>query len=418
MPEKNLIVELVNLVERKLNWGSRFNWSKSYFEQLSENIYKETGILISPRTLTRLFKSKDPGQHNPQSGTKNGLSMFLGYRNWFDFEANHRSGITKPRDKNQEGKKNSAKMILIAFAAIVILTLAFISIKNLLILRSEKNVEFRCNNTSGDYPFTTTFYYDVSQDIKNLHYNSGEGLVYHKLKQDKNTFRHGYLSPGIFNAKLIGNNKILKNKIIQVKSKGWESIIGYDKTNAKPIAFTNKPIVPKNGIMHIGKNEVFARGVDTTARYWVNYLNTNNFEINADNMTLESGFCNNEKTGGMGCHGLIFTVFGEYNQITVHFNLKGCSYYIENQISEKTMLGKDYDLTKFSQDVRNWGTFKIKTDNNLCLVFYNNEKIIETDYSEKLGNIIGIYYNFHGSGAVDFIEIKDTKTEKEYKNHF
>ncbi len=86
MEEKELIQKCIDMIVEKVNWGSVDSWTHSHFENLSEEIYKESNIRINSRTIKRIFtkEGKDKSYH-PQIETKNAFAMFLGYENWFDF---------------------------------------------------------------------------------------------------------------------------------------------------------------------------------------------------------------------------------------------------------------------------------------------------------------------------------------------
>jgi hypothetical protein len=399
----------LQLIEKKLQWGSRFNWSHYNFEVLSDRINEETGILISTRTLLRLFKMPDLKNYNPQIATKNGLTKFLGYKNWIDFtEQKSDSQIESTTQADSAPSKKPGTLIkIIVLALIVIITIGVYFLIQAVHKESVPDITFTCDSVCGKAPFTTSFQYKIPiRSKRNYFFNSGEGLNKHSVTPYKASFNHCYLTPGVFDSKIMNSKgDTLKSIRIIVESANWESVIGYDDTKAKPIPFTNKPLTSRKGIFHVPLQEVVFRKVDTSRIYWVNYLLIKKMEASGDHFTLTTRFKNNTALDGISCFDMMGFVHGEKSSHRVHFTQKGCSYYVNNQFSERKTDGKNNDLSKFGINIEDWNILELETKEKNIKVTINGMEIFITYYRQSIGTIRGISFMFKGGGALDYVKL-------------
>jgi len=84
-PEIIPIKKCLELIENKLNRGKSIEWTSYDFEKLSDDIQKDTGVLLSVTTLKRLWGKLKYG-NIPTTTTLNTLAKFAGYSDWREFK--------------------------------------------------------------------------------------------------------------------------------------------------------------------------------------------------------------------------------------------------------------------------------------------------------------------------------------------
>ena len=75
------IEKLLNLIEKKLDWGESLTWQNRDFENLNQLILDETGVSLSASTLRRIW-GKVEYKHLPSTTTLDTLAKFAGFESW------------------------------------------------------------------------------------------------------------------------------------------------------------------------------------------------------------------------------------------------------------------------------------------------------------------------------------------------
>ena len=86
MQEKEHLQDCLDYVAARASRHSVADWTDGNFIELSEDIQKETGILIHRNTLKRLFGKVQAGEESrPQKDTRNALALYAGFEDWGQF---------------------------------------------------------------------------------------------------------------------------------------------------------------------------------------------------------------------------------------------------------------------------------------------------------------------------------------------
>jgi hypothetical protein len=84
--EKEHLQDCLDFVAARASRHSVADWTDGNFIDLSEDIQKETGILIHRNTLKRLFGKVQAGaESRPQKETRNALARYAGFEDWGQF---------------------------------------------------------------------------------------------------------------------------------------------------------------------------------------------------------------------------------------------------------------------------------------------------------------------------------------------
>lgn len=88
MQEKEHLQDCLDYVAARASRHSVADWTDGNFIDLSEDIQKETGVLIHRNTLKRLFGKVQAGaETRPQKETRNALARYAGFGDWGQFVA-------------------------------------------------------------------------------------------------------------------------------------------------------------------------------------------------------------------------------------------------------------------------------------------------------------------------------------------
>ena len=88
------------------------------------------------------------------------------------------------------------------------------------------------------------------------------------------------------------------------------------------------------------------------------------------------------------------------------------------KIGDKTLSGKDNDLSGLGTDIYKWQKFKMVVRDKTAQMYLNQEFIMEVPFDQDIGNITGLNLNFSGTGSVDYVRLWDDKDELVYGNEF
>jgi hypothetical protein len=84
--EKEHLQDCLDYVAARASRYSVADWTDGNFIELSEDIQKETGILIHRNTLKSLFGKVQAGaETRPQKDTRNALAKYAGFEDWGQF---------------------------------------------------------------------------------------------------------------------------------------------------------------------------------------------------------------------------------------------------------------------------------------------------------------------------------------------
>lgn len=139
MNENQLLDFCTSKIEQKLNWASRSEWKNSDYLKLQALIFDSSGINLSALTLKRIFgKVNYDAKSSPQLSTKNGLAIFIGYKDWADFKSQNNNTFTSEREEILIPGKKKYKRWFIILVMFLILIPGLLFPFNRILLRKTK----------------------------------------------------------------------------------------------------------------------------------------------------------------------------------------------------------------------------------------------------------------------------------------
>jgi hypothetical protein len=421
--DEMLIDELIRIYESVTGWGSSKDWKNQDFITLSEKIQEKTGEAISHVTLKRIW-GRVKYDSLPNSHTLDTLVKYLDYENWREFRIKKHNGhapvIEPEKPKNTEiqpkgSKIKRAKLVLfIAMASVLV----FIVLAALLVFPAKKvafvnpkDYTFSSKKivTSG-LPNSVVFDYDASKA-------PGDSVVAiqqswdRKLRVNVSKLDHQHTSvyyyPDFYYAKLIVGGKIVKQHEIMIKSDGWLSLVGQSPV---PVYFDKKDVLV-NGKLSLSADKILARNIKMQPTPPnVFYCNVNDFgEIYSDDFVFETSIKNDYFEGAAACQKSQVYLLCKGTAIWVPLCNKGCISDLDLLFNGYYVSGKEKDLSVFGVDFNHFVKLKIISHKGTAQIFLDNKLVYTIDKGISHAKIIGFYYQFQGTGSVDYVRLNNGK---------
>ncbi|QGY45463.1 hypothetical protein GM418_17825 [Maribellus comscasis] len=395
-------------------------WQQRDFENLSFQIEEKTGISLSVSTLKRI--SKNQFQKIPQKNTLNALAQFVGYKDWYDFKTNIPVDNPIPEKKKIPRRKFkwTKKIIYIPVAAIVLFFAILLMLKSQP-AQSYSEAKFSSRkNVSEGLPNTVIFDYDISMyDFDSAFIQqSWDTRRRAEIKKNEKYSTSVYYYPGYHRAKLLINDQLVKEIPVYITTEGWLNVIQNPANDIIPIYVKENCI--SNGQIYISPETVKNYNIDlsnnnhNTCFYYVN----ENFSGDSDNFTFETRLKNNLEEGATVCQGCEVSIFGEYGRHFLQLCDPGCIGRLYLKFGNDYVSGQNNDLSAFGTDLNAWNDVKMEFRDKVVTIFLNGVEIYKTSYEASNGKIKGVYYNFAGSGAIDYARLYDDKKKLVFSEDF
>jgi len=444
IPEKTYIDRCRALIESRLNLADSENWKQRDYDYLSNVIFEETNILLSVSTLKRIWKKGYDS--TPHPGTLNALATFLGYKNWHDFKRDQ----SEKTDSNFEKKditetakiklfnkiykplvKAAGKEGFIYKYRIVLITLVCILGGSLLLyayfkpFKSGGNYEdivFESKYTvSNGVPNSVIFNYDITGIDSDSIFIQQSWNPQNKTHITKENEHHTsvYYYPGFHKAKLLVDNKIIKEHHIHITTDGWLGIARYSLADPVPFYLPTESIM-ENGRMYVSPETLEENKVGLSKNsYYVSFYNVRDYgNIEGDNFTLETQVKNDLKEGGLTCQHCRIIIMCENGRMYFSLANSGCISDISLRIMGIVVGGRENDLSSFGCDLSEWNDVRFEVEEKIVKITLNDKLIYQLAYEKPAGRIIGLHYLFFGCGAVNFVKLSDNSNKIVYENQF
>ena len=433
MSDKKYLEICLNEIEKKLNRGSRKEWTDPDFIELRNNIYERSEISISTHTLKRLFgKIKYKNFYNPQHATRVAIAKYLGFESWEDFKKANQSESdynTNHFELNRLVKniinffyrfKKATRLIILVF---LIASTTYIISR--LMLSNSPDFEFSVENPIGLVPHTVTFNYDVSRFYPgSTAINSGSTHPFldrqnHIVDRSSGQVFYTYQIPGIYRPKLKHKNVFLDSLLVIVMSNGWTGFFQDDKNNYNLYWLSNNinEVVDDNHLT-LPRKIINKFGFDTTGLYSTAFRNIKDFGLSGDNFTFSTRFSNGLESGGITCFDVNFIFY--FKNTTSHIRLveEDCQSWCRIKYSDLFLDGHTTDLRFLSGKFNNWTHFELHVVNKNIVIKIENKEVFQGTYNESCGELFGLEFRFKGSGMIDFVSLHNTADQELYFNDF
>jgi hypothetical protein len=420
--DKQLVRLCLDELCGKMGYIDRSKISQSDLEHLCYLIEENTKTVISPSTLKRVFVEKF--ERLPQIATLDALTKFLGYSGWQDFKARKVNStneqtvapIETPKFERKTTRLTTYRNLGLVSGAIILIAFLFLTMKKNLKSDAKFSVQ---KIVSQDVPANVIFNYDIDDIEGDSFYIQPSWNKQMRIKIDKknHTQTETYYEPGYHTAKLICDNKVLKQALVHITTKGW---VGYSKVNFSdpyPQYFQRETIV-RDSVLGLNLSGLKANGIEIrNDKIYYYACFPDSLEINSDNFTLTARVRMNPVKPTL-CPWIISEVYSQHSLFFFTGTIPGCTGEAKALFSDKYVDGKKNDLSSFGFDVRNWQGVRIDVKHRVVKISVGEKEVFTTTYEHSGGLIQGMGFGSNGLCEVDYVKLTDSVGNVVYRNDF
>lgn len=412
--EKQAIIQCLQLLESRLNWGSSQNWVNYDFEKLSLEIEQKTQVNLSVTTLKRLWgKVKYP--HAPTLTTLNTLAQFLEYADWRSFTQSlpveqEKTPVVPPNPTPKAPRFTDFKIkrnwVLVgALVLVVLLTISAFVPEFFNFKVNQDQYSFQANKVlSKGVPNSVIFTYDASASPTDSVFIVQTWDIRRKTLVPKDQKHHSavYYYPGFFRSKLIIGQTIVKTHDIQIATDGW---LGLVENEPRPIYFKKSEIL--NGeIVEIDTQVLHAYNLpllpDPPKIRLFNQMDMG--DLMDDNFIFETTLKSPYNGGSNACQFVEVLIQCKDDIIIIPLADKACTGDLRLYAAGAMAESKYADLSGFGCNLNEWNTLKVVSKDKKMSFYVNGKKAHSFTFPNEPQGIVGVQYRFNGGGAV-----KDTR---------
>jgi len=441
MPTEEILIRQVKrLFEKKTGWGDSDQWSNQDFLQLSEMIRDQTGVTISHVTLKRIW-GKVRYESLPNTHTLNTLVQFVGYDSWRDFSVKHSPATANtPADVNSSATAHShatansatengvrtkpashrtgpPRKILWLGAPLAVILLVLLFLHGQQPSPQPQDYAFSSKKvvTTG-VPNSVVFDYDASRAPEDsvVIQQSWDSTRRVKVPKNGHQYTSMYYYPDFFHATLQVQGKVVKTHNLLIETNGWVPIVHHEPV---PVYFTQQDAI-SGGKMSLPVARIQEKNIPMQPNppsVW--FCNVRDFgEIYSDHFVFETSLKNDYAEGSAVCQATMVYLLCEGTAIWVPLSAKGCIGNDDLYFTYFYTSGKRDDLSAFGVDFSRYVKLRIESDSGHARIFVNDRLAYTVPWHILHSKIIGIDFNFKGTGSVDYVSLSNGKVN--YRDDF
>ena len=414
--ESSAVKQLLSIIEQQLDWGESSRWQGKDFELLNELILKKTKVSLSASTLRRLW-GRVEYNHLPSGTTLDTLARFAGFENWRIFT---RSAALTPITTPPAAIKIPKNKGIWRSAALLMTAIAMITLVAMYVRKPGPVVKgafsFSSRPVTRGIPNSVIFDYDakVSPSDSVFIQQSWDPTTRSVVDKERHTFTSVYYRPGFYHAKLLVNNKIVKEHTLMIPTDGWLGLIANQPI---PVYLDANEFI-SDDVMNVTPATITKKNIALGPQPpRVEFYNVGNFDpIPLKDFSFSVQIKNDFRDGAAACEFINITLFTDNSPVIIPLSAKGC-------ISDLALLngryfesGKDHDLSGFGSDLSQWVKVDCRSVKDKIQYYVNEKLVYQTQLPPYEENIVGMGYTFQGTGSVKNISLKqgDKITFKAY----
>jgi len=385
-------------LEKKLGWGPVNQWHSSMFDELSNAIFEDSTIMLSPTTLKRFFGVVQH-QGAPSITTLDTLAAYVGHKNWRDFKLYKKSNVYNFLNHFS----NRSLYISIGFI-LAMATIMLIANKRLEPEEIPKEISFSSTALANTYPNSVVFNFDLkgvrSDSVYIQQYWDPDKTIH--INKDQTQATGIYYFPGYFRAKLMVDGTAVKEHDLFLKSEGWIGSVEYD-----PVPKYFKPErIKKNGLKYPSSLIPEIKNSEEPLLSVFHYINDLG-NISGDDFQLEANLKNTYSEKWAICQSTRIYILGSKGAMIFPFSILGCSSENNLMLNDIYRNGKAHDLSAFATDLKESTNIRVSVKNKTASIFINGREIYSETYKQSMGSIVGLRFKFLGMGEVESFSLKD-----------
>ncbi|MFB9842829.1 hypothetical protein [Mucilaginibacter ginsenosidivorans] len=404
--ESSAVKQLLSIIEQQLDWGESSRWQGKDFELLNQLILDKTKVSLSASTLRRLW-GRVEYNHLPSSTTLDTLAKFAGFDNWRAFARKAsptRETTSAPAARTGKYRKTWRS------AALLIIAVAMISLVAMYVRKPGPIVKgvfsFSSRPVTRSIPNSVIFDYDARVNPSDSVFiqQSWDPTTRSVVDKARHTFTSVYYRPGFYHAKLLVNNKIVKEHTLMIPTDGWLALIANQPI---PVYLDTKEFIG-DGVMNVTPATITKKNIPLGPQPPVTELyNVGNFApVPLKNFSFSVQIKNDFHDGAAACEFINIMLFTDNSPVIIPLSAKGCISNLALLNGRYFESGKDHDLSGFGSDLSQWVKVDCRSAKDKIQYYVNNKLVYQSQLPPYDENIVGMGYTFQGTGSVKNITLK------------
>lgn len=427
------------LIEEKVGWGSSKDWSTQDFEQLGEKIIQHTGIKLSVTTLKRIWGRVNYNSA-PTLTTLNALATFVGYENWRDFQGSQENqspaipsteaftptegaspakpDLLAPGPQHRSSNRRQWMMVaglVVGLVAVLVFFQNYSSPKPL----TSTDFSFSSQPVTKGLPNSVVFHYDATRASSTdsiFIQQSWDPSRRQWVQREGHEHTSIYYYPGYYRAKLVVGKQVVREHDLIIPSDGWVATVYQEPV---PVYFKPDEVI-RNGVLHLPISAIQQQNISMQPKaplvHYGNVLASTG--LMSDNFVFDTRVKVDFSQGSAACQNMALTILCKNDIFSFPLCAKGCVGQLGLYLGGQSAVSTDTDLSGFGCDLTQWVDVRCKVQNKRVLLFVDGKKAYETTFPNEPAEIIGISYQFEGTGSVDFVRLAQLNGEMVFEDNF
>ena len=80
--------------------------------------------------------------------------------------------------------------------------------------------------------------------------------------------------------------------------------------------------------------------------------------------------------------------------------------------------GIQNDLSAFGVNLYRWQNLQIQVAGKQATIYLNDQPVYKIPFKNDFGKVVGLVYNFIGTGAIDYVKLKNGENKLVYVDEF
>jgi hypothetical protein len=204
---------------------------------------------------------------------------------------------------------------------------------------------------------------------------------------------------------------------VHITTDGWLPLVRSSFLDNQPEHLNKNRFVTK-GTLHVTQNDLVASNITVAKDFLLSYFNIREFENTySDNFSLDTRImCDSLST--VACPGFELVITCEEHIFFVRIMGKGCERNSAVKMGEAYRDGIKNDLSAFGRDFYQWQHLQIQVVNKQAVIYLDEQLVYRISFKKDFGKIVGLVYNFTGTGAIDYVRLKNKENKVVYGDEF
>lgn len=407
--DKALLESIKSKIEHLSGLSGDADLSQKDFDFLLYYIQEKTGQALSLTTLKRIWRKEY--QRLPHLSTLNMLAQ-LAYnvdwhaakRQFLEGQSHHQRHVTLPaRGTEKKVFPRSSIKILAGLAVAVALSWYYIAD---LEAGDPAKILFSAEVTTDQMiPNSVVFTYNV-EAFKAKRFFIQQSWDPAKIVEISPTNKKQtdiYYEPGYHYAKLLGNEKVLKEIPVHIKYNDWYVRFRYPNSELVRVRDAD---LHTAGYLGLKEDYLYQRFKPLDTKFQLGFMLSKDFNLKADDLQLQATV-RFDSVYAPSCPMVNLLIKGNKDYAWITVGNKGCESNLSIKVSERFVDGKTNDLSALGIHAFAWEKLHVKLSNGKFSLSTNNKVVYECGYNQGLGELKEIDIFFNGIGSIADVKVGD-----------